>query len=103
MATALEKLELKKAKLLQQYEALQQEKNKINKEKIKLARKTRSGELVALGILLETFLLSYDKEEKSFKFIKKLAHEKLTRTVDKERALTALQKINDKKNHSKGL
>ena len=97
MATALEKLEAKKARLLQQYEALQQEKTKINKEKIKLARKTRSGELVAMGILLETYLLNNDEDDSAFRVLLAVAQHKLIRTVDKERAIAGLEKITAKK------
>ena len=97
MATALEKLEAKKARLLQQYEALQQEKTKINKEKAKLARKTRSGELVAMGILLETYLLNNDEDGSAYRVLLAVAQHELTRTVDKERAASALEKITAKK------
>ena len=97
MATALEKLELKKANLQKQYEALQQEKQKINKEKVKLARKTRSGELVAMGILLETYLLTCDEDGTAYAFLQNVAQKKLTRTVDKERAIAGLEKVMAKK------
>lgn len=84
--TVLEKLENQKAKLLQKQEALKAEAKRIAKAESDLARKTRTGQLVALGLLCEA-MVKAGAAKIPLASIKKY----LKRDVDIRRAMEILQ------------
>lgn len=86
----LQKLEAQKAKLLQKQEALKAEAKRIAKAESALARKTRSGQLVALGLLCEAMIKAGDITI-PLASIKK----HLKRDVDINRAMAILREVTE--------
>ena len=99
----LEKLEQQKIKLLQKQEALKAEAKRISRAEASLCRKTRTGHLVALGLIVEAYLLSPSTDngkvqQATIDYYKSLIPTLLKRDVDKKRVVEILAIIQEKRN-----